>query len=250
MNGGETQGVELTTRGGDAWGWTLPVAGTAGGCDRVAVAVNGEPVPAHTGGGAFTAEVPLHGAHNRVSAGCGSPAGSEIVFRQRVPVRPTARIRVQVQGSSIALDGSGSEPTRPTGSPVVSYRWSERPDNPQPLQHGPADGARFEVLSPPAAHGEYYVTLEVADADGRGDRVTTYFVVGPDGPRAVDMAREAPAWTASAVVYGVIPFLFGDRPFPAVTDRLGYLRELGVNALWLSPITRSPAGDFGYAVTD
>jgi cyclomaltodextrinase / maltogenic alpha-amylase / neopullulanase len=59
-----------------------------------------------------------------------------------------------------------------------------------------------------------------------------------------------PAWTASAVVYGVVPFLFGERPFRAVTDRLEYLRDLGVNALWLSPVTRSPEGDFGYAVTD
>ena len=61
---------------------------------------------------------------------------------------------------------------------------------------------------------------------------------------------QAPAWAASAVVYGVVPFLFGERPFPAVTDRLEYLRDLGVNALWLSPVTRSPEGDFGYAVTD
>ena len=250
MSGGKTQGVELTTRGGDAWGWTLPVNGTAGGCQGVAVAVNGARVRARTQRGAFTADVPLNAPQNRVSAGCGSPEGSRIVFRQRLTERPTARIQVHVRRGMVTLDGSASEPTRPTGSPVTSYRWSERPGNPQPLHHGPNDAARFDILTPPAAPGEYYVTLEVADRQGRSDRSTTYFVVGADGPRAVDMAHEAPAWAASAVVYGVIPFLFGDHPFPAVTDRLAYLRDLGINALWLSPITRSPAGDFGYAVTD
>jgi cyclomaltodextrinase len=174
---------------------------------------------------------------------------SELVAPAR-PVRPTARIQVQVQGRSIALDGSDSQPARPSGPPVVRYRWSQRPGNPQPLHHGPADTARFKVLTPPTAAGEYYVTLEVADEEGRSDRSTTYFAVDAGGPRAVDMAREAPAWTASAVVYGVIPCLFGEHPFADVTDRLAYLRDLGVNALWLSPITGTPPGDFGYAVTD
>jgi cyclomaltodextrinase / maltogenic alpha-amylase / neopullulanase len=61
---------------------------------------------------------------------------------------------------------------------------------------------------------------------------------------------DAPAWLDTAVVYGVIPRLFGERPFAAVTERLPYLRELGVNALWLSPVTTPAEGDFGYAVVD
>ena len=164
--------------------------------------------------------------------------------------RPTARIDVAVDGRTVTLSGAASEPTPSTGAPVTSYRWSQRPGNPEPLRHGPADGERLELRSPPATAGEYYVTLEVADAAGRRDRSTTYFVVDSGGPRAVDLAHEAPAWIASAVVYGVVPFLFGDAPFRDVTARLGDLRELGVNALWLSPVTRSPEGDFGYAVTD
>src|SRR5205823_10326815 len=109
------------------------------------------------------------------------------------------------------------------------------------------DGPKLEVAAPKAP-GEYYVTLDVTDAEGRGDRSTTYFVVDEDGPRAVDLDHEAPAWVPEAIVYGVIPFLFGDRPFAAVTHRLPYLRRLGINALWLSPTTQSPPGDFGYAV--
>jgi glycosidase len=54
----------------------------------------------------------------------------------------------------------------------------------------------------------------------------------------------------SAIVYGVIPPRFGSTPLQAVAGRLPYLAELGVNAVWLSPIAACPPGDFGYAVVD
>lgn len=60
-----------------------------------------------------------------------------------------------------------------------------------------------------------------------------------------------PEWVRGGVVYGVVPPLFGEHPFQAVTAKLDYLRELGVDALWLSPVNRTlEEGDFGYAVTD
>ncbi|WP_426751175.1 alpha-amylase family glycosyl hydrolase [Myxococcus sp. Y35] len=60
-----------------------------------------------------------------------------------------------------------------------------------------------------------------------------------------------PDWMEGAVVYGVVPPLFGEQPFQAVTARLDYLRELGVDVLWLSPVNKTTdPGDFGYAVTD
>jgi glycosidase len=42
----------------------------------------------------------------------------------------------------------------------------------------------------------------------------------------------------------------GIGDLPGLTSRLGYLRDLGVQALWLMPITPSQDGDHGYAVTD
>jgi len=52
------------------------------------------------------------------------------------------------------------------------------------------------------------------------------------------------------MVYGVIPPRFGSPPLRAVADRLPYLADLGVDAIWLSPIAACPPGDFGYAVVD
>ena len=65
------------------------------------------------------------------------------------------------------------------------------------------------------------------------------------------MVPTAPgAWIERAVVYGVIPRSFGEPGFAAVAARLDDMCDLGVAALWLSPITGTLPGNFGYAVTD
>ncbi len=63
-------------------------------------------------------------------------------------------------------------------------------------------------------------------------------------------------WWQPAVVYQVYPRSFQDAngdgigDLPGITQRLDYLAWLGVDAIWLSPIFRSPMADFGYDVAD
>ena len=102
----------------------------------------------------------------------------------------------------------------------------------------------------PGIDDEYQVTLRVTDALGRTDESTAMFLVDRGTARAAELGEERPAWLDSAVVYGVVPFFFGSRGFDDVTARLDALRDLGANVLWLSPITGTEEGDFGYAVTD
>ncbi len=52
------------------------------------------------------------------------------------------------------------------------------------------------------------------------------------------------------VVYGVVPHNFGKRGFKDVTAKLDYLAELGINALWISPVYPTARGGHGYDVTD
>lgn len=63
-------------------------------------------------------------------------------------------------------------------------------------------------------------------------------------------------WWQSTVVYQIYPRSFRDTTGDGVGDLAGiiagldHLRWLGVGALWLSPVYRSPMADFGYDIAD
>ena len=63
-------------------------------------------------------------------------------------------------------------------------------------------------------------------------------------------------WWQSGVVYQVYPRSFQDSDGDGVGDlagverRLDYLADLGLDAVWLSPVFTSPMADFGYDVAD
>ena len=68
------------------------------------------------------------------------------------------------------------------------------------------------------------------------------------------------AWWRNATVYQIYPLSFADAngdgfgDLPGIIDHLDHLagaeNSLGVDAIWLSPIYRSPMVDFGYDVAD
>lgn len=64
------------------------------------------------------------------------------------------------------------------------------------------------------------------------------------------------AWWQHAVIYQVYPRSFMDSngdgigDLPGVIERLPYLADLGVDAVWLSPFFDSPQRDVGYDVSD
>lgn len=64
------------------------------------------------------------------------------------------------------------------------------------------------------------------------------------------------AWWRDSVVYQVYPRSFADSTgdgvgdLPGITAHLPYLRDLGVDALWLSPTYPSPMADAGYDVAN
>lgn len=72
---------------------------------------------------------------------------------------------------------------------------------------------------------------------------------------SVDRAAD-PDWWRGAVIYQIYPRSFQDSngdgigDLAGVTARLGYLEDLGVDAIWLSPFFKSPMKDFGYDVSD
>ncbi|MBS0245717.1 MAG: DUF3459 domain-containing protein [Proteobacteria bacterium] len=63
-------------------------------------------------------------------------------------------------------------------------------------------------------------------------------------------------WWQTGILYQVYPRSFQDTngdgvgDLAGVTQRLPYLAELGVDAVWLSPVFVSPMADFGYDIAD
>ena len=63
-------------------------------------------------------------------------------------------------------------------------------------------------------------------------------------------------WWRGGVIYQIYPRSFADSngdgvgDIPGITNHLDYVAKLGADAVWLSPIFKSPMKDFGYDVSD
>jgi alpha-glucosidase len=79
---------------------------------------------------------------------------------------------------------------------------------------------------------------------------------GPAHTMAAKTAGTDTDWWKGAVVYEIYPRSFQDSNGDGIGDlngiasRLDYLKVLGVDAIWLSPIYPSPQVDFGYDISD
>lgn len=70
------------------------------------------------------------------------------------------------------------------------------------------------------------------------------------------MTTQQHPWWETGIVYQIYPRSFQDSngdgigDLPGILSRLDYLKDLGITAIWISPIYPSPMVDFGYDVSD
>ena len=63
-------------------------------------------------------------------------------------------------------------------------------------------------------------------------------------------------WIKEMVVYQIWPRSFKDSNGDGIGDikgvisKLDYLKELGINTIWFSPLYKSPQKDYGYDISD
>src|SRR6184192_4921747 len=76
----------------------------------------------------------------------------------------------------------------------------------------------------------------------------------PKGEHALPKAGDP--WWKHAVIYEIYPRSFQDSngdgigDINGITSRLDYLKDLGVDAIWITPMYPSPQVDFGYDISD
>ncbi|WP_128926224.1 alpha-amylase family glycosyl hydrolase [Bradyrhizobium guangxiense] len=69
-------------------------------------------------------------------------------------------------------------------------------------------------------------------------------------------SRDEAAWWESAIIYEIAPISFQDSngdgkgDLPGLISRIDYLKWLRVDAVWLTPIYKSPFRDLGYDISD
>ena len=88
--------------------------------------------------------------------------------------------------------------------------------------------------------------------------VGTLVVQGFAAPAAVTPQSNSSLenWWKNAVIYEIYPRSFQDTngdgigDLNGITEHLDYLKSLGVDAIWLTPIYPSPQVDFGYDISD
>jgi alpha-glucosidase len=77
-----------------------------------------------------------------------------------------------------------------------------------------------------------------------------------DGRKTVAEPAVDKDWWRGAVIYQIYPRSFQDHngdgvgDLVGITERLDYVADLGVDAIWLSPFFTSPMKDFGYDVSN
>jgi len=81
-------------------------------------------------------------------------------------------------------------------------------------------------------------------------------VAGAPAGEVASRAAGATSWWQNGVLYQIYPRSFADSngdgvgDLPGIVEHLDHLAWLGVDGLWLSPVTVSPNADWGYDVAD
>jgi glycosidase len=237
----------------ELWSFHAQVAGRARSqrqLEACAIDVGARSFPATLAGEVFHARVELRPQANTLIARCRTPDTDKLTsaplhYDVRLRATPSALAQVSMVGDQLVLDARGSRESESEPAPLVQHTWYALLAGATRQQLG--SGALLTITAPEKA-GSYYFAVQITDALGQSDLARTVFSVAKAPTSTVWSLASEPL--RGAVVYGVLPPLFGPSGLADVSANLDELADLGVNVLWLAPLFESPAHDFGYAVSD
>jgi glycosidase len=131
----------------------------------------------------------------------------------------------------------------------LQYLWSGDVRNPAP-SHIKQQNDSVAVVNLPSIKGIYYFTLRVSAANDTA-RYTTFVIRSDTGVHAFNMDTEHAPWIDKAILYEITPSAFvSNGTYDAITNKLGELKKLGINTIWLQPVYATFRKGQGYDVID
>jgi glycosidase len=159
---------------------------------------------------------------------------------------PVVRLLTKVEKNEASLNASVvSNP----GKQKLKYLWTPAKDNPAVCKiwnkNVPLSG-----LSIPPANGVYHFNLLVTTGTDSAS-YQTRIIRDENGLHGFNIDEDHAAWIDSAVIYEINPSVFVKHgSYDAITEKLGEIKLLGINTIWLQPVYQTDNGGQGYSVTD
>ncbi|MFZ9888839.1 MAG: alpha-amylase family glycosyl hydrolase, partial [Myxococcota bacterium] len=156
-------------------------------------------------------------------------------------VRP--RVEVAVDGNTVTIDGSLTENSSNNGVFIADA------ENPAPLSL--SNSGLRATFQKPTTPGAYVIHFTVDNAYPASAMVRVLEDGTVDG---FDLARPPREWKTEKVLYlGYVREFYdsdgdGEGDLLGMIDRIAHLADLGVNAMWLMPLSPGPT-THGYATT-
>lgn len=131
----------------------------------------------------------------------------------------------------------------------LKYEWIPDADNPAQSNIINSRDSVATVIIPEETGDYFYDLLVVSGKDSVWFK--TRVTRENNTLAAFDIDSDAPLWMDEAVVYEITPYKFvKDGTFKDITAKLSELKSLGINTIWLQPVTDSFYNGQGYDVID
>lgn len=131
----------------------------------------------------------------------------------------------------------------------LHFFWKGDSRNPAPVKIK-NDNDSIASISLPTAKGVYYFNLLVT-AEKDSAWFQTFITSNERNVLAFDMNTAYAGWIDDAIIYQITPGIFvKNGKYNNIQEKLGELKKLGVNTIWLQPVFETFGGGQGYDITD
>ena len=174
---------------------------------------------------------------------------TKVFFNRIINHKPQINIAKNINSGSVYFDAGG---TTNIDNLPESYGWFQDSKNLQKVSFSSSTSSSTSFPVPQKS-GEYFYTLKsYTSKDSSFERIA--LIVDSSGTHFPDLNTWHAGWIDSSRIYEIfLRTLSLDGNLKAATNRLSYIKSLGVNTIWLMPIYPGPPlspSQPGYAISD